>query len=450
MIRDMTEGKIAGTLWRFSLPLLLSVMFQQAYNIADSVIAGKFVGEHALAAVGNSYELTLIFMAFAVGSNIGCSVVISQLFGAKRYGGVRAAVRTTMVSSVTLAAVLTVLGFVLSPVLLRAVRTPDAIFADTLRYLQIYCGGLVFLFLYNIATGIFSALGDSRTPLSFLIASSAANIGLDIWFVTAFDMGVAGVAWATFLAQGAACVGAVFTVFRRLRALPQDGTPVPWFSLPLFRRIVRVSVPSILQQSFISVGNIVIQGMINGYGPGVIAGYSAAVKLNNFAITSFTALANGMSNFAAQNLGAGKPRRVRRGAGAALLLAAVTVTPFALSYSFLHDGAIRLFLEAPSADALRNGALFLQIVSPFYYIVVVKLISDSVLRGAGAMRYFMISTFTDLILRVVLSAVFSGLMGAVGIWLSWPVGWIAGTAVSVVFYRMGVWEKRFLPAGADM
>ena len=435
MITDLTQGSISKRLWLFSIPMLISVMFQQIYNIADSMIAGKFVGEDALAAVGASYPVTMLFMAVAMGCNIGCSVVISQYFGAKRL--------STFLASGGLSAVLTVGGLLLSGPILRAIHTPSNIFADAALYLNIYIGGLVFLFLYNICTGVFNSLGDSRTPLVFLIGSSLGNIGLDLLFVTVFDMGVAGVAWATFIAQGAACLLSLATLRRRLSRL-ETPEKSPLFSLEMLGRISRIAVPSILQQSFISVGNMFIQGLVNGYGSSVIAGYSAAVKLNTFAITSFTTLSNGLSSFSAQNLGAGKIDRVRRGFWSGCLLAVCVVAPFTLVYGLFTDAAVRLFLDTTSRYALEIGCDFLRLVAPFYLVISVKLMADGILRGAGAMKSFMVATFTDLMLRVILAFLLSARLGTDGIWLSWPIGWTAAAVLSCAFYFAGRWKTRFL------
>ena len=295
MNKDLTVGKPSTVLRQFCLPLFGSIIFQQLYNIADSLVAGKFIGENALAAVGNSYEVTLIFIAFAFGCNIGCSVIVSQLFGAKEYGKMKTSVYTTLIAGAVLCGILMIGGLLECSSLLRLIHTPAEILADSELYLNIYIWGLPFLFFYNIATGIFSALGDSKTPFIFLAASSTSNIAVDILFVTGFHMGVAGVAWATFLCQGISCILAIVVILKRLAAIKTDGH-VAVFSWALLRRIAVIAVPSILQQSFISVGNIVIQSVINGFGPGVIAGYSASIKLNNLVITSFTTLGNGISN----------------------------------------------------------------------------------------------------------------------------------------------------------
>ncbi len=440
MNKDLTVGKPETVLWRFCLPLFGSIIFQQLYNLADSFVAGKFVGEDALAAVGNSYEVTLIFIAFAFGCNIGCSVVVSQLFGAKRFRELKTAVYTTLIASGVLCLVLMAAGALFCTQLLHLIHTPDNVMADSKLYLDIYILGLPFVFYYNVATGIFSALGDSKTPFFFLATSSLSNIAVDILFVTAFDMGVDGVAWATFLCQGVSCVLALAFVLRRFQKIETDGKAA-LFSWPLFRRIAVVAVPSILQQSFVSVGNIIIQGIINGFGSSVMAGYSASVKLNNLVITSFTTLGNGISNFTAQNIGAKKMPRVKDGFRAGLKLVWTLSFPLFLLYFFAGRYLVYIFLDAASETAVSTGVQLLRILAPFYFVVSAKLVADGILRGAGMMKMFMISTFTDLILRVALSKLLSGvLQAATGIWCAWPIGWAAGTALSILFYRTGPWQ----------
>ena len=440
--KDLTVGKPSTVLWKFCLPLFGSIIFQQLYNIADSWVAGKFISQNALAAVGNSYEITLIFIAFAFGCNMGCSVVVSQLFGAKEYGKMKTAVYTSMLTSAVICAVLMLVGLLGSDSLLGLINTPEEVFADSKLYLDIYVWGLPFVFFYNIATGVFSALGDSKTPFVFLAASSLSNIGMDILFVEAFDMGVAGVAWATFLCQGVSCVLAVVVVMLRLQKISTNGK-VEMFSGELLKRFIVIAVPSTLQQSFISIGNIMIQSVINGFGTDVMAGYSAAVKMNNLVITSFTTLGNGISNFAAQNIGAGKMDRVKAGFVAGLKLVWLLCAPILLLYFVWGRGLMGFFLDEPTELALSTGVIFLRILSPFYFVVSAKLVADGILRGAGQMRQFMIATFSDLILRVALAYILSATaLGATGIWCAWPIGWAVGTGLSLVFYRKGKWCKQ--------
>ena len=444
MTKDLTTGEPWRVLWRFSLPLLGSIVFQQLYNIADSFVAGKFIGDNALSAVGNSYEVTLIYLAFAFGCNMGCSVVIARLFGGKKLQEVKSAVNTTYIASGILCLLLMVMGFAFSPVLLRLINTPEEIMGDTLLYLNIYTGGLLFLFFYNISTGIFSALGDSRTPFLFLAVSSVANIFMDIWFVYSFQMGIAGVAWATFLCQGVSCAAAMVTVFAKLRKIKCEGRP-QLFSFPLLKQIVRIAVPSILQQSFISVGNILIQSIVNSFGTAVIAGYSAAIKVNNFAITTLSTLGNAMSNYTAQNYGAGKMDRIRKGGRAGALIGAMLAVFFSVLYVCLREPFVELFIKVENTDSIEAGKMFLLLVSPAYILPGIKLIADGTLRGLDKMRFFMISTFTDLSLRVILAFVLSYIFeSSVGIWCAWPIGWLVSTVMSLSFYRMQVNSKNYL------
>ena len=387
MITDLTEGKPSKILWSFSIPMLLSVVFQQLYNIVDSIVAGKFVGAQALAAVGASYPITMIFMAIATGANVGAAVIISQLFGAKNFEKLKTSVFTSIISMTVLAAILTIFGIVFCSGMLKMLSTPENIFSDSMTYLNIYIGGLIFLFLYNICTGIFTAMGDSKTPLYFLIMSSVGNIILDLVFVIVFNMGVAGVGWATFIAQG---------------------------------------ISSLL----------------------AFAGYSAAIKLNTFAITSFSTLGNAMSSYTAQNTGARKLLRIPEGLKAGIVMLIVVSLPFFIAYFVFPNTMMNIFVKSSETGIIDVGRIFLKIVTPFYFVISAKLTFDGILRGAGRMRAFMASTFTDLLLRVILAYVFSyALNSEIGIWLSWPVGWTIAAVISAVFYF--IYYKTTIKNGAN-
>ena len=441
MNKDLTAGKPASVLWRFCLPLFGSIIFQQLYNIADSFVAGKFISNGALAAVGNSYELTLIFIAFAFGCNIGCSVIVSNYFGAKKFDKMKTGVYTSLIAGGVICAALMLIGVVGCDGLLRLIHTPEDIFADSKLYLDIYIYGLPFVFFYNIATGIFSALGDSKTPFIFLACSSVSNILVDILFVAKFNMGIAGVAWATFLCQGISCVLAVLFVMLRLRKFDtKEKTKI--FSFSLLGQIAVIAVPSILQQSFISVGNIFIQSVINTFGTEAVAGYSAAVKLNNMVVTSLTTLGNGISNYTAQNVGAGKFARIKQGFKAGISIVWILCVPICAVYLSCGKWLMYAFLDDVSGEAMSTGLAFLRIISPFYFVISAKLVADGVLRGSGMMKQFMVATFTDLILRVVLAKVLaSSALGINGIWWAWPVGWCVSAVLSILFYRKGRWNK---------
>ena len=442
MITDLTQGNTRKMLWMFSIPMLLSVAFQQMYHIVDSIIAGRFIGEHALAAVGASHPITMVFMAVAVGSNIGCAVVVSGLFGAREYGKLKTVVCTIFITCIAASVIMTVLGLLAGDGMLFLIKTPADVFADASVYLKIYILGYLFSFLYNICNGVFTSLGDSRTPLYFLIGSSIGNIVLDLIFVIWLDMGVAGVAWATFAAQGTACILAFFPLIHRLQQLKTE-EPYEKFSLPMLKQVTVIAVPSILQQCFISIGNIFVQSAVNSYGSAVVAGFSACQKLNVFCVTCMTTLSNGLSSFTAQNLGAKKTERVSEGWKAGSLLGVLICVPFFLFYFFCSETAMGLFLEADSTEAIQAGVDYLKIVTPFYFIVIFKVMCDGVLRGSSAMLQFMTGTFADLFLRVAFAFLFSkGLgFGETGIWMAWPIGWTLSTLISYNFYRQKPWIK---------
>lgn len=434
MVTDLTKEHPDKTLWRFLLPMMFSVAFQQIYNIADSMVAGRFAGEDALAAVGASYPITVIFMAFAVGMNLGASVIVSRLFGAGDRKGVKRAVTTAFASSLSLAVILTVYGYFFCRNMMEWIHTPQNIMQDGVLYLKIYVFGLIFLMLYNVCTGIFTALGDSRTPLWFLLGSSAGNIVLDLLFVAKLHWGVAGVAWATFIAQGISAVLALVTLLVRLQKFAGKER-VPLFDRKLFVQILAIAVPSILQQSVLSVGNLFVQDIVNRYGSAVVAGYSGAIKLNTFAINIFMTLGSCLSSYTAQNIGAGKQERIPMGFRTGLKLSELTALPFVVLYFGLGQQMMGLFLNAESSAAIHAGVMFLRIVSPWYFMIVVKLMTDGIIRGSGAMIYFVIATIPDLILRIGFALMLSPRFGSTGIWMAWPFGWIAATVLTIIFYR---------------
>ena len=453
MNKDLTTGKPEKVLWQFCLPLFGSIIFQQLYNIADSFVAGKFISDNALAAVGNSYEITLIFIAFAFGCNIACSVLAALFFGAKQYNDLKTTVYTALISSCVICAILMLVGTLCCDSLLRLIKTPEEVFADSKLYLDIYIYGLPFVFLYNVATGIFSALGDSKTPFIFLAASSTSNIFMDILFVTAFKMGVAGVAWATFLCQGVSCVLALVFVFRRLAKIHlPEGQRAPVFSGRLLGRVARVAVPSILQQSFVSVGNIVLQSIINSFGTAVMAGYSASVKLNNLVITSLVTLGNGISNFTAQNLGASKFDRLRRGSlQAALIMAILCALSMAIGLLMTIDNAyFHIFLSADkiTPETIRYGNTFLYVDYATYLMLGGIFLMRNCDQGIGIASYALIAGAAELVARIVVStylpaAIVGGAVSAsasplafYGLCAADPAAWlVADIALSIPFVK---------------
>lgn len=445
MITDLTKGKPSKLIIRFTLPMLASVIFQQMYTLADFIIAGKFVDINALAAVGVSGMVTFLFMAFATGSNIGISVVISHHFGAGDYEKTKTAVYTSLISMAALAAVFTVAGVLVSSPLLDAMNTDASIKAPALEYLNIYIYGLIFLFTYNTCTGAFSALGDSTTPFIFLAISSVSNIILDALFVIKLKMGVSGVAWATFICQGFASVAALAALLIRMRRFEPTVRGKP-FSLTIFLETARLAVPSILQQSFVSVGNILIMAKVNTFENDFVAAYSSCIKLNTFVINCCMTVGNAVSSYSAQNIGAGRLDRIKGGFRSGLAIGEAVSLFVMTVFMIFPEPVITLFLDTSSPEVIQGavsaGTNFIRIVTPFYVLMTLKIISDGVLRGAGAMLEFTAGTFTSLFLRVLLSYVLASAIGENGIWWAISIGWVIPSAMSYIFYKAGTWKRK--------
>lgn len=439
MARELTGGKAKNVLFFFSLPMLGSAAFQQFYNIVDSVIAGKFLGTRGLAAVGASYPITAIYTAVALGMNIGCTVVISQFFGGKKIEEMKTAISTAAVTFLSMAAVLLILGLLFCKGLLQVLDTPTSVFTSASDYLYIYTLGLPFVFLYNMCTGAFTATGDSGTPFLFLIISSISNVVGDLLFVCVLHQGVAGLAWATILCQMGASIAAAIVLWKRLKKMTCEEHP--FFSRTMFQKIMKLAIPGILQQSFISVGNLLIQRAVNQYNEIVIAGYAAAIKLNSFAVSLGVTMSSAVSAFSAQNIGAKNYKRVKEGHKWGLIYGYLLVCGFFLAYFFAGNFFMGLFVKGSNSQVMEVGIRFLQIVSPFYFVMVTKVVCDGVLHGSASVKLFMTTTFVDLILRVALAYVLPLKFSYTGIWMAWPIGWCISATISVGFYLSGRWKK---------
>ncbi|MDE6550602.1 MAG: MATE family efflux transporter [Clostridia bacterium] len=443
MVKDLTIGSPAKSLIKFSLPLIVATIFQQLYNLADSIIAGNVLGVDALSATSVSFPVTMVYVAIALGGSAGASVVIARHMGAKEYGKMKTAVFTAMTMTLVLSAVLMLMGELLCTPILKALNTEDKIFNDSASYLRIYTFGVAFVLLYNAATAAFTAMGDSRAPLILLICSSVLNVGLDLIFTVdavGIRLGVSGLAWATFIAQGIACLTSLIWLFIRLRKIritEGDDTRVRPFSLPIALSICRIAVPSVVQQLFIPVGQMFVQSIINGFGSAVIAGYNSAVKVNTLCIACNNMMSNAVSSFTAQNLGADKPDRVRKGLKSAVLIVALMDIFFIAISLSLSRYLIALFADSSDAQfeaMVAAGKQFLVITSPFYIVVGVKLVLDGMLRGSGKMLLFMIGTVTDLIIRVIFSFILSPSLGFLGICWSYPIGWALGISATITCF----------------
>lgn len=435
MHNDLTKDKPSGLIWRFCMPLFFGAIVQQLYVLMDSLVAGRYIGETALAAVGNAYQVTMLYQALAFGITMGVSVVVSRRFGAESRAEVRATISTALISSTLLCLLLACFGLFGSDALLRLIRTPQDVFLLSKQYLDLYTAGLLPMLLNQIVLGVFAAMGDSKTPSVFLSVSSLANIALDLLLVIHFHLGVSGIAWATLISQTGSALLALLLLKNRIRTYHRlnETTERRCFSFSLLREMLQIALPVTFQQMIISCGNVLIQANVNSFGSGVSAGYAASIKLNNVAISALMAFDKGMSVFSAQNSSAKKPERIRNGRNAAIFFSVWLGVAIAAVYLLFQADLLQLFLRSGSAEAMRAGMQFFRIVMPFYLFVAVKIACDGTLRGLGAMRELLIGTFVDISLRVGCGFLFASLWGSIGIWAAWPFGWVTGTILSLVF-----------------
>lgn len=443
MKNNLTRDKPFPALFKYIIPMFISVIFQQIYTITDSAIIGKYAGEEALAAIGASYPINMVFMAVATGSSIGCTVAMSQYFGGKQYGKLKTSVYTALIFGVTISVVLALSGILFSSQMLNMVSTPSDIFQQAKSYMTIYFCGFIFIYIYTMTNGIFIALSDSRTPLIMLVFSSLFNVLLAYIFVAKLGYGVKGAAWALFIAQGTACIISMVILLRRTFRIKAKASEVRLWSVPILLVILGIAMPSIMQQSFVSVGNFFLQNLINSQGKSVIAGYSVAVKLNAFTLTSITAISSGISAFTAQNIGAGKLNRVKSGFNVGLLIMVIIATPFFIAYYFFPEACSSIFMKSESVEAMEVSVDFLKTVAPFYFVVGLKIVTDGILRGSKTLVLFMVTTFADLVFRVIMAHVFFELLGLRSVWLSWPLGWGLACLLSIIFYYGGFWKKKY-------
>lgn len=463
--RDMSVGKPLKVLCAFAAPMIISVLFQQFYNIADSIIAGNFIpdGGDALAAVNAAYPVTVVFIAIGGGFGAGGNIVISRIFGAKNYSRAKTAIRTALINISLFSIIFTLLGILTCKPLLTLMNSRDLgenVYLQSVDYLNIYILGLSFLFIYNVVSCIFQALGNSKTPLFLLVFSTLFNVAIDIIFVKYLGLGVKGLAWGTFVAQGIASLLSLVILLISIRRLPKDepdqnqAAPMEKklpralenrsFSFASWRNLMLMSIPSILQGSTVSIGQLFVQGLVNSFGSAnLVAAYGSAFKINYIIISVFLTISNAMATFTSQNIGAHKLERAKQGlksgVAAMLILAAVC----SALYLSLAKNLVSLFVSDNNEEIIAIGAKFLYILSPFYVVVCIKIIFDGFIRGAGDMAGFTCSTMTDLVARVGLSFLFVKVFdtGYEGIWWSWPIGWVLGAAVSVAFFLSKRWVK---------
>ena len=462
---NMLTDKPGRSLFFFALPMILGNLFQQFYTTVDSIIVGQFVGEDALAAVGASYSLTTVFIMIAIGGGIGASVITSQYLGAGIYRKMKTSVSTALISFLILSLVLSAIGLLGNRAILSGLNTPENILSDAVLYLEIYFLGLPFLFMYNILSSIFNALGNSRTPLYLLIFSSLLNIGMDLVMVRVFHLGVAGVAIATVIAQGLSAVISFCLLLRLLgtyreetgmmetdaderRAEDADTAQRKLYDFSMLGNMIKVAIPSMVQQSIVSIGMLLVQSVVNGFGSSVLAGYTSGMRIESICIVPMIATGNAVSTFTAQNLGAGQPERVRRGYLAGVRMVAAFAVLTCLILTIFHGPIINAFLEEGSdAAAFATGNAYLTFIAFFFVCIGMKAITDGVLRGAGDVVVFTLANLINLGIRVSFAFGFAEVIGVEAVWFAVPMGWTTNFVISFIRYLSGKWSQKKLIKG---
>ena len=425
----------------FAFPMIVGNLFQQFYTMVDSVGVGRFVGENALAAVGASYSLTNVFISIAIGGGVGASVLTSRFFGSREYQKMKMSVSTALLSFLAVSLTLGCVGLLSGREIMILLNTPDNILPQATEYLNIYFLGLPFLFMYNVLASMFNALGRSRIPLYLLIFSSVFNIVLDLILVCQFHMGVAGVAWATLIAQGISAVLAFFLFLKEMRNYPTDGK-MTLFSGGEFLEMCRIALPSILQQSTVSIGMMLVQSVVNSFGASVLAGYSAGMRIESICIVPMAAMGNVISSYTAQNLGAGRKDRVVEGYHTGYRIVFAFAVILCVILELFYRPLIELFLgDEGSGLAVSTGVSYLRFIGWFFVLIGLKMITDGLLRGAGDMKMFTVANLVNLTIRVVLAVTLAPRIGIEMVWYAVPIGWLANYLISFAEYRTGKWKR---------
>ena len=423
----------------FAMPMILGSFFQQIYNMADSVIVGQFVGSSALAAVGACAALTNVFICVALGAGVGAGVLVSRYVGAREYGKMKTIMSTSLFSFLILSIVLGVFGFCFSRSMMRGLQTPGDILNDAVLYLQVYFAGFPFLFMYNILSNMFTSIGESKIPLGLLIFSSILNIFMDLWMVTGLGLGVFGAALATLIAQG---ISAVFSLFLFLSRMRRYKSRFDWFDRQELYSMLQIAVPSVLQQSTVSIGMMIVQAVVNPFGTQALAGYSATMRVENVFSLIFVSIGNAVSPYVSQNLGAKKIERIKKGYHAALVLDVCFAVLAFIVIETLHTQISSLFLgKDGTALAYQVSEGYMRWLGYFFIFMGIKMATDGVLRGLGIMRPFLIANMVNLAIRLSVALICAPRFGIIFVWLAVPVGWFANFLISYAALRRS-WPKR--------
>ena len=439
-MRDLSQGPVAKQIFIFALPMLLGNVFQQMYNIVDTIIIGQYIGTEALAAAGASFPVIFVLVSLVIGITTGTTIIISQYYGAKNYEGVRRAIDTAFVFLFFASIGLTILGLVFIEDVWRLIGLPENLIPDATLYFSVYASGLVLMFGYNAVSAVLRGLGDSKTPLYFLIISTILNIGFDLLFVLVFKWGIGGVAFATVLAQGIA-FGMSVIYLNRTHKLIRVAVKGLVFDWDIFKKSLRIGIPTGMQHTFVSLGMLALISIVNRFGTDTIAAYTIAWRIDSFAAMPAMNFGLALTTFVGQNLGANRPDRVRQGLRATLLMStAVSLTVTFVAWVF---GRYLMGIFTSNEVVIDIGYNYLIIVSSFYVIFSAMFVTQSVMRGAGDTLVPMFITLIALwLLRIPASHFLSLRFGETGIWWGIPVAWMFGFIAAYIYYRTGRWKRK--------
>ncbi|MBN1340159.1 MAG: MATE family efflux transporter [Bacteroidales bacterium] len=439
-MKDLSVGKESKLIWQFATPMLLGNVFQQFYNIVDSIIIGNYLGKEALAAVGASFPIIFTLISLVIGFGSGATIIIAQYFGAKKFGKVTRAINTLYIFLFFASIILSIVGISLSGKIFALIQLPAEIIPFATQYLNIYLSGLIFFFGFNGTAAILRGLGDSKTPLYFMIIATLTNIGLDLLFVMVFQWGISGVAVATIISQGGAFISAI-VYLNKTHKIVKLAIKKLVFDRAIFLQSLRIGLPSGLQQTFVSIGLLAIVWIVNLFGTDVIAAYTVAMRIDSLATLPAMNFAAALSTFVGQNLGANKPERIRAGLIATLRmtsLISVSITVIAILFSSQLMSAF-----TTDENVIRIGSGYLIIISSFYILLSTLFVINGVLRGAGDTLIPMFITLLSLwVIRIPFSYYLSMEIGETGIWWGSPIGWFFGLLLAFLYYLSGKWKNK--------
>jgi len=439
-MKNLTEGNSGSLIFKFAIPMLIGNVFQQLYSVVDSIIVGRYIGKQALAAVGASFPLIFMMISFVVGVAIGTTIIVSQYFGAKDIKMVKRSIETMYVFLFFAAILVTILGITLSGPIFRLIKLPEDVIPQAITYFNVYLTGTIFFFGFNGISSVLRGLGDSKTPLYFLVFSTVINVILVWLFVAIFKWGVAGSAWATVIAQAGAFFTGVIYLNRTHEIVKLNSLHLV-FDKAIFRKSIMIGLPTGLQQTFVSIGMLAVTRIVNGFGTDAIAAYSVAIRLDSLAGMPAMNFGAALSTFVGQNLGANKPERVKQGFKATFLMSGALALLTSLFVIIFRQQLMHLFTD--DAAVIAIGAEYLVIVSSFYIFFSAMFVIGGVMRGAGdTLIPMFITLFALWAIRIPAAWILSRYFGVDGIWWSIPVAWFIGMTLSYLYYLTGNWKTK--------